>query len=183
MRRRSGFGLFELIIGVLLIALAVPTFARPEGLLTGVVVIYGIFAIFTGIEDILIYARVSRFIGFGPMLSLITGILSVMSGIMILAYPDAGKWALSILFPMWFIAHCVSQLARIGMARIAGRYFYYYFSLITNIIGIVLGFMMIASPSLSFMTMQTMCYIVAFYLLLLGIEGVVSGIGRITSRW
>ena len=98
-------------------------------------------------------------------------------------YPDAGKWAISILFPMWFIAHCVSQLARIGMARIAGRYFYYYFSLITNIIGIVLGFMMIASPSLSFMTMQTMCYIVAFYLLLLGIEGVVSGIGRITSRW
>ena len=170
MRRRSGFGLFELIIGVLLIALGVSTFARPEGLLTGVVVIYGIFAIFTGIEDILIYARVSRFIGFGPMLSLITGILSVMSGIM-------------ILFPMWFIAHCVSQLARIGMARIAGRYFYYCFSLITNIIGIVLGFMMIASPSLSFMTMQTMCYIVAFYLLLLGIEGVVSGIGRITSRW
>ena len=153
MRRPSGFGLFELIIGVLLIALGVSTFARPEGLLTGVVVIYGIFAIFTGIEDILIYARVSR------------------------------KWALSILFPMWFIAHCVSQLARIGMARIAGRYFYYYFSLITNIIGIVLGFMMIASPSLSFMTMQTMCYIVAFYLLLLGIEGVVSGIGRITSRW
>ena len=64
MRRRSGFGLFELIIGVLLIALGVSTFARPEGLLTGVVVIYGIFAIFTGIEDILIYARVSRFIGF-----------------------------------------------------------------------------------------------------------------------
>ena len=54
MRRRSGFGLFELIIGVLLIALGVSTFARPEGLLTGVVVIYGIFAIFTGIEDILI---------------------------------------------------------------------------------------------------------------------------------
>lgn len=182
MRRHSGFGWFELIAGVLFIALGVSTFVKPDKLLTGVVVIYGIFAIFSGVEDILIYARVSRFIGFGPMLSLITGILSVMSGIMILAYPDAGKWALSILFPIWFIAHCISQLAQLGMVRLAGRYVYFWFSLITDIIGIVLGFMMMASPSLSFMTMQTMCYVVALYLVLLGVGSVVSGIGRIASR-
>ena len=40
----------------------------------GAVVIYGVIAIVMGIEDLVVYARLSRFIGFGPMLSLISGI-------------------------------------------------------------------------------------------------------------
>ena len=87
MKRKNGFGWSELIVGVLLILLGIFAFIRPESMLTGAVVIYGVIAIVMGIEDLVVYARLSRFIGFGPMLSLISGILSVMCGVMLIANP------------------------------------------------------------------------------------------------
>ena len=94
MRRRSGFGWSELVEGILLVLLGIFSFVKPDSMLTGVVVIYGLIAIIMGIEDIVVYVRLARFTGFGPMLSLISGILSVMCGIMLLANPNVGKWAL-----------------------------------------------------------------------------------------
>ena len=45
--------------------------------------------------------------------------------------------------PIWFIAHCISELTRTNLIRLIGNPFYYYFSLILNILGLVLGFVMI----------------------------------------
>ena len=170
MKRKNGFGWSELIVGVLLILLGIFAFIRPESMLTGAVVIYGVIAIVMGIEDLVVYARLSRFIGFSPMLSLISGILSVMCGVMLIANPNVGKWALTILLPIWFIAHCISELTRTNLIRLIGNPFYYYFSLILNILGLVLGFVMIFSPALSFVTLRAICYMVAIYLILFGIE-------------
>ena len=178
MKREGGFGWSELIAGILLILLGVFTFARPESMLSGLVVVYGIIAIALGIEDIVVYVRLSRFTGFGPMLSLIAGILSVMCGIMLLANPNVGKWALTILMPIWFIAHCISGLTRVNLVRLIGNSFYYYFSLFLNILGLILGFMMLFSPMLSFLTIRAISYLVAVYLVLFGIESVIAAFAR-----
>lgn len=174
MNRRSEFGWAELIIGILLVLLGIFTFIRPESMLTGIVVIYGVIALITGIADIMTYVKIEKYTGLGPTISLISGILSVMCGIMLLIYPDAGKWVLSLLFPVWFIAHCISRLSHVGMLRWAGRKFNYYFSLIINIIGLILGFVMIFRPVLTFMTMRIIGYVIAVYLVLLGIDSIVS---------
>ena len=183
MKREGGFGWSELIAGILLILLGVFTFARPESMLSGLVVVYGIIAIALGIEDIVVYVRLSRFTGFGPMLSLIAGILSVMCGIMLLANPNVGKWALTILMPIWFIAHCLSGLTRVNLVRLIGNSFYYYFSLFLNILGLILGFMMLFSPMLSFLTIRAISYLVAVYLVLFGIESVIAAFARKKSDW
>ena len=193
MKRKNGFGWSELIVGVLLILLGIFAFIRPENqryialaiesMLTGAVVIYGVIAIVMGIEDLVVYARLSRFIGFGPMLSLISGILSVMCGVMLIANPNVGKWALTILLPIWFIAHCISELTRTNLIRLIGNPFYYYFSLILNILGLVLGFVMIFSPALSFVTLRAICYMVAIYLILFGIESIIAAFARRNSDW
>ena len=56
MKRKNGFGWSELIVGVLLILLGIFAFIRPESMLTGAVVIYGVIAIVMGIEDLVVYA-------------------------------------------------------------------------------------------------------------------------------
>lgn len=71
MRRRSGFGWLELIIGILLIVLGIWTFVDPRNALTGMVFIYGIAAIITGVSDIILYVQSERYTGFGPVISLI----------------------------------------------------------------------------------------------------------------
>ena len=181
--KKSGVKWGELIAGVLLIALGAATFADPDGMLAGAVAVYGAIAVIMGIEDIIVYARIARFTGLGPMLSLISGILSVMCGIMLLANPNVGKWALTILMPIWFIAHCISGLTRVNLVRLIGNSFYYYFSLFLNILGLILGFMMLFSPMLSFLTIRAISYLVAVYLVLFGIESVIAAFARKKSDW
>lgn len=178
MKKYSGFFWMELVVGMLLILLGFFTFLRPGSLLTGIVVIYGLIAAITGIDDIVTYIRLEKYTGFGPLVSLISGILSVMCGFMLLVYPDAGKWILSLLFPIWFIAHCISRLSHIYILRLSGRKLFYAFTLIINIIGVVLGVLMFFNPLLTFMTMRFMGYIVAFYLVLLGVDSIVGAFHR-----
>ena len=86
-----------------LVVLGIFTFARPSSALTGIVFVYGLLAVVTGIADIAFYVKIERHTGFGPVVSLITGILSILAGVLLLFNPGAVKWAMALLFPLWFI--------------------------------------------------------------------------------
>lgn len=182
-RRNGSFGWSEFIIGVILLVIGILTFAQPEGALTGVIIAYGAVVILMGVDDILVYIRLARFTGFGSMLSLFSGIMSVMCGVMIIANPRVGKWALAVLLPVWFIAHCITGLTHTGFIRLIGNPFYYYFSLILNIIGLILGIMMLMNPILSFLTIRTTTYMAALYMILFGVESIVGAFARRHSDW
>lgn len=179
MGRRTGFDWFELIIGILLILLGVFTFANPGFALTGFVMMYGVVAIVMGVSDIVLYVRVERYTGFGPMVALIFGILSVMSGVMLIVYPDAGSLIISILFPIWFIAHCISRLSHMHMVRITAGKAAYYLMLIANIAGLVLGIMMLLQPVISLLSVS---YIISLYLLSLGIDSIVIAFSNMRPK-
>ena len=117
MRDRSGFGWLALIVSILLVLLGIATFIWPEAALESFVMVYGVLAVATGIMDIVFYARVERHTGFGPMTALVSGILSVMCGFMLLVYPSAGQWAMTLLFPLWFLTHCISNLTHLNWVR------------------------------------------------------------------
>lgn len=171
MRRRCRWNWFELIIGILLIILGIYTWIYPDRLLNWIVILYGILATAMGISDIIFYIRTERFTGFGPVVSLISGIFSIMAGVMLLVYPNAGKWVLVLLLPIWFIAHCVSRLSWLNWIRMVQGKFYYYFTLIVNIIGVILGCMMIVWPSLLLFSIG---FLIGTYLILLGIDNIIA---------
>ena len=52
-----------------------------------------------------------------------------------------------------------------------------------NAIGVVLGFLMLFRPVLSFMTMRAIGYVVAVYLVLLGVESVVLAFSHRYTLW
>ena len=179
MRRRSGYGWFELIIGIMLVVLGIFTFIRPGSTLTGIVILYGLVAVITGISDLIFYVRTERYTGFGPAVSLISGIFSIMAGVMLLVYPGAGRWVMVLLLPLWFIAHCVSRLSHLNFIRMTAGEIYYWFALIVNIIGIILGIMMIARPMLSLFSAG---FLIGTYLILLGVDSIMVGAGKLGSR-
>lgn len=183
MRRNSEFGWAELILGIGLIALGVITFVRPGSMVTGITVIYGIAAVLMGIADIVIYIKVERFVGFTPLLSLISGIMSVMCGIMVLAYPRAGQIILSLLIPIWFIAHCTARLSFLTSIRRIDGDFYYYFSLVINVIGILLGVFLLFCPTAAFGAVHVIECIAAVYLILLGTDCVAAAFEKRNGRY
>ncbi len=173
MRRRSGLDWFELIVGILLVIFGLYTFIHPGTTLLWIVILYGLIAVITGISDIVFFAKTERYTGFGPTISLISGIFSIMAGIMLLAYPNAGKWIMVLLIPIWFIAHCVSRLSHLHITRFMLGNSYYYFTLIINIMGIVLGCMMIIWPSISLFSAG---FLIGGYLILMGIDNIVMAV-------
>ena len=174
MRRRSVFGWLELVIGIALVLLGLWALADPVMALKGMAFVYGIAAVVMGVADILLYIQVERYTGLGPVIALIAGILSVMSGIMLLLYPGAGVMALALLFPIWFIAHCISRLTQVNHIRLVSGDGMYYVTLVIHIIGLVLGILMFFSPVL------TLTYIRLFasaYLILLGVDSILTAVG------
>lgn len=179
MTRRSGFGWLQLAIGIALIVLGVLALANPDLALNGMVIAYGIAAVVMGVADILLYIRVERYTGLGPILALISGILSVMSGVMLMLYPRAGVLVLTVLFPIWFIAHCVSRLMHVNHIRYVAGDGVFSFALVVNIVGLILGFLMLLSPHT---TLSTLRWFAGIYLVLLGMDGVVTAVSRMGTR-
>ena len=170
MKTRSQLGWLELVLGLLFTGLGVYTFVRPFNALTGIAVLYGIIALVSGIIDVIFYVKMEKRTGFGPGVALVTGILGIIAGVIIIFNPGAGQIALAILFPIWFIAHCISGLSRSSMIRFFSGSTCYYFSIIINILGLCLGIMMLFDPITSLVSVG---YIIGFYLLLLGIDSII----------
>ena len=179
MYKSRGLGVIELIVSILLVVLGVYTLSSTGAALESAVIIYGILAVVMGVFDIVVYVRLERRTGFGPVISLVTGIISILAGVMILLEPVAGVLALSWLFPIWFICHCISRLMNLGLTRLAAGMAFYYLALVLNILGLIVGIVMCFSPLFSVLTLA---YMVGFYLILLGIDGIVMAVSNFTRR-
>ena len=180
MKKLSVLGWLELIIGIIFITLGIWAFANPKVAVKGMVIAYGIAALIMGVVDIIMYIQVERYTGFGPVISLISGIISVMSGIMLLVYPGAGAIVFSLLFPIWFIAHCIFKLTHLHHIRIVAGDGMCTFTMVINIIGIILGFLMFFNPMFTISTIR--CF-VSSYLILLGTDNIATAVSPIGRRY
>lgn len=99
-----------------------------------------------------------------------------MSGVALLIYPKLGAIMLTVLFPIWFIAHCISRLMQVHHIRLVAGNRMYGFTLVVNIIGIILGFMMLLSP---LFTLSAIRCFAGCYLVLLGIDSILTAGSRV----
>ena len=174
MRQRSSYGWLELIVGILLTVLGIYSFFRPVDYLTTLIVVYGVAAFVTGIADIVFYCKMERHIGFAPTVSLVTGVLGVMAGLVLMVHPGAGRWAIGLFFPL-----CISRLTHLSVVRFIAGTAFYVIELIVNILGILLGISMLLTPQMTFLSMNL---VIGFYLLLLGIDCIIEACSKLGAR-
>lgn len=180
MRRRTGYGWLELVQGILLVILGILSVIFPSGILRWITILYGIMAVATGITDIIFYAKTEKYIGFAPTVALIGGVLSVVTGMALLMYPYIGTLILTLLLPVWFIAHSISKLMHLSYIRHICKGAYYYVTLCINIIGVVLGVLMIFWPDIALFSVG---FVIGCYLLLLGIDSIFAACSKIGQDW
>lgn len=171
MLKRNEWKWIDLLAGILFILISIYTFTHPGLTLSGFVVTYGILAVISGVADIAFYVRLERHTGFCPVVALITGILNIMLGFFLIMNSEIGAMTAALLFPIWFIAHCTGQLMNIGFIRLCGGAVQYWAALIINILGIVLGVLLLLNP---FASAVSMVYIAGSYLLFMGIGHIIA---------
>lgn len=129
---------------------------------------------------ILFFMRNGTAHGLWPHHFPVSGILSVLAGMILLVHPAAGKWALALLLPMWFIAHCIARLSHLNIIRFTAGNGMYNFSLVMNILGLLLGCLMLVRPAV---TLFSFGWIIGIYLIVLGADSVVLGCSKLGSNW
>ena len=103
----------------------------------------------------------------------VTGILSVMAGFMLAAHPEAGNWALAMILPIWIIAHCISRLSHLQYMKMHYGMTYYTISLILNILGLLVGILLIFRPMITILSMGVL---VGGFMIIEGVELILVGL-------
>lgn len=158
---KKGFGWGYLILGILFIIASLVAFANPASNLEALAFIFGFVAIMDGIWLIINRRQHS--------LRIVAGIIDIIIGIIILVNIAATIVALPILFAIWFIVDSLFRLFTLGYTKALGAG-YFWFSLIVNILGVILGILLLFNP---FAAVLTISFLVGFYLMLIGVELVI----------
>jgi uncharacterized membrane protein HdeD (DUF308 family) len=95
--------------GILGIGLGVLTFARPAAMGEALVYVVGFWAIVTGLLEIVAAIRLRDLIS-GEWLMGLSGALSILFGVLVIAQPTSGALALVYLFGIYAILAGISQI-------------------------------------------------------------------------
>ncbi|MDN6639756.1 MAG: DUF308 domain-containing protein [Tetragenococcus sp.] len=161
-----------LILGILFILISLLSFNNPGGSLSAIVILFAILAIINGIFSIVVRNQIKNMIGMRATAFLVLGIIELLLGVVLLFNLSGGIIALSYVFAFWFIADSIRNLFFLDHARTFGNG-HYWFTLIINIIGLVLGIMLFIDPIVSALTIS---FLVGFYFMLTGIFYIVNSL-------
>lgn len=159
----------SLILGILFVLVSLLSFQDPVGNLVAIVVAFAIFAFIKGIFELFVRNRLKELTGYKGKMPLIIGIIDILVGVFFLFNIGAGVAALPFVFAVWFIADSVLALFTADLARGVSEG-YYWFTIIVNILGILLGIFLLFNPISSALTLS---FLVGFYFMLFGITHIV----------
>ncbi|MGM0240915.1 HdeD family acid-resistance protein [Enterococcus sp. AZ103] len=169
MEKRSGFNWAPFLLGIIFIFVSLVTFRDPESSLLAIVYVFAFSAIFKGVFELFFRRSLNEFAGQHSTLLIVLGIFDIIIGVFLLFNISAGLIALPFVFAIWFIVDSIVALATSGIYKVASTG-YYWFNVIVNIIGIILGIMLIFNPISSALTLA---FLVGFYFMMMGITLIV----------
>lgn len=159
-----------LILGILFIITSLIAFNNPESSLLAIAMMFGFTALFKGIFELVFRNRTKKIIGKHSILIMVMGIVDIIIGLLLLF--DLGVTAMFIpyFFAIWFIWDSIGELVVAGYIKNESKSLYW-FTIIMNILGVVLGIMLLFNPISSALTLA---FLVGFYFMITGINYIVS---------
>ena len=158
-RQQHGMDWGSLVLGILFVLTALISFQNPAGNLIAIVMVFAIFAIIKGIFEIFVRNRMKELLG----------IIDILIGVYLLFNLNIGVAVLPFVFAIWFLFDSIFGLFTLDFAkRVSTGYFW--FTLIVDVLGIILGVMLLFNPLSSALTLS---FLVGFYFMMFGISNIV----------
>lgn len=161
--RPRGFDWGALLGGILLVIVSFILLRYPGRGLEAFVFIFGILSVMQGILWIYMYSKFHNFFA-RSWVTLISGILDIIVGILFLLSHEVGGITIAVLFAVWFFVDSVVGIVFSWHLRDYSTG-YFILSLILNIISLVIAIAMMFNPILSAVTLV---YLVSFWLMVFG---------------
>lgn len=166
---KNGFDWASFLLGILFIFASLASFQDPAGNLVAIVIVFGIFAIIKGIFELFLRKKVREFTGLSATMPVVVGIFDIIIGIFLLFNISSGVVALPFVFAIWFLVDSfVGLFSSSALKNISTGY--YWFSIIIDILGVIVGFMLLFNPVSSALTLS---FLVGFYFMMFGITEII----------
>ena len=167
---RKSFDWAALILGILFVILGCVSMYHMDTTLKFVSILVGIGAILKGIYELWLRQIVNNILEQKSVWLLMMAILDIILGIVFLFFHGVGALTIAYIFAIWFIVDCVGQLQVSSFYRQFGKG-YYWLLVILNVIGIVIGVVLLFNPMLSAFALV---WLIATFLILIGILAIVA---------
>ena len=169
-RPTKGSGAALIIRGVLAILFGVAVIAWPQATVLVTVFLFGIFAIAEGIMAIVQWAGQRRS-GRGLGWLLAGGIISVLAGVAVLAWPGPTVLVVSFIIGLWALLLGVSQIVlAVAVRKVVLSW---WLGLVAGIVAVLVGLVLIVNPAVGILGFLGL---VAAFAWLFGLVLVAAGI-------
>lgn len=167
-RDKRGFDWGTFIAGVLMVVTSLLLIRHPGKGLHTFVLIFGVISILQGIVWLAGYAHFHEFFN-RSWITLISGVLDIIIGILFICSYDIGGLVIAYLFTAWFlIDSIVGVIFSWHLKDFSHGYFI--FNLIMNIFSLIIAIFLIFNPIIAALSL---IWLVAFWLLIFGINEII----------
>lgn len=168
--RRRGFDWASFVLGILFVVLGCVAFYHVDKTLHLVSILLGIGAILKGIYELWFRQTISNLLDHRSTWLMVMAILDIILGIIFLFFHSVGAFTIAYIFAFWFIIDSVGQLQVANFYREFQRG-YYWWLVILNVLGIIIGIALLFNPMLSAVTLV---WLIATFLIVIGITAIIA---------
>ncbi|MGV3094939.1 DUF308 domain-containing protein [Staphylococcus borealis] len=158
----------SLIMGTLLLIVAVIIFSYPVKNFYTLTWLIGLFILINGVIQLLFRRAARALAGSGTGLIMVMGIIDIIFGLLVMFNVGASSTFFIFMFAAWFIVSSIIGLLTISkQSRLKGL------STIVNILGLLLGMILLFNPMMGMILVST---IIAITFAILGVTYVINGL-------
>lgn len=158
------------VIGLFFIFVATLSFKDPASDLLAIVLFFAISAILKGIFELSFRKKLQSISNKTANTFTFLGILDLLIGIFLMFNLNASLVALPYVFASWFIIDSIGEIFAASIFSTTNKGFYW-FTVIINILGIIVGVMLLFNPLSSALTLA---FLVGMYFMMTGINFIIS---------
>ena len=158
----------SLIMGTLLLIVAVIIFSYPVKNFYTLTWLIGLFILINGVIQLLFRRAARALAGSGSGLIVVIGIIDIIFGLLVIFNVGASSTFFIFMFAAWFIVSSIIGLMTISkQSRLKGL------SIIVNVLGLLLGMILLFNPMMGMILVSTM---IAITFAILGVTYVIDGL-------
>lgn len=158
----------SLIMGTLLLIVAVIIFSYPVKNFYTLTWLIGLFIFINGVIQLLFRRAARALAGSGSGLIVVIGIIDIIFGLLVIFNVGASSTFFIFMFAAWFIVSSIIGLMTISkQSRLKGL------SIIVNVLGLLLGIILLFNPMMGMILVSTM---IAITFAILGVTYVIDGL-------
>ncbi|MGJ1010812.1 hypothetical protein IGI96_002331 [Enterococcus sp. DIV0421] len=168
----KSYRFLQLLTGIIYLIMAILAMRYSKESVIASIQLVGVFSLIKGCFELMNHQKIAQRTKRKQYSALVIGFVDCIIGLILIVNTTLDVSSLSILFGFWFICDSVLSFFMLDLAKLIAMP-YYYFSLIVDLIGCLIGLLLLIGGDTLIIAVPTL---IGNYFLLFGMAKIIGGI-------